>query len=70
MLISTTTNATSEIGSVATSSFGAVAPFIYLIFGIIIAFFVAEIIIDMVAQKKHDREIDDTLDRLHTSIDL
>lgn len=53
MLFSTSTNPYGGLGGVATSFFADIAPFIYLVLGIAIAFFIIEIIIGIVSRQKN-----------------
>ena len=53
MLFSTTTNPYDGLGGVATGFFSDIAPFVYLVLGIAIAFFIIEIIIGIVSRQKN-----------------
>jgi hypothetical protein len=53
MLFSSTTDAYGGLGGVATSFFSDIAPFIYIILGIALAFFIIEIIIGIVSRQKN-----------------
>lgn len=61
MLFSTSTNPYSGFGNISSIFFNDIAPFIYFIFGIVIAFYIIEYIIDLFApidiiSKKRDRK--------------
>lgn len=53
MLFSSTTDAYGGLGGVATSFFADIAPFIYIVLGIALAFFIVEIIIGIVSRQKN-----------------
>lgn len=69
-MIATSSNVVGEIGSVATATFLSVAPIVYFIVGIVLAFFFAGILIDIIAQKKIDKRIETSLEILHDAEDL
>jgi len=69
MLISPT-NVVGEIGTVSTSVFSSVAPFFYVVLGIVIAFFIGEIVMNIVSERKLDKRIADTLERSRAARDL
>lgn len=53
MLFSTTTNPYDGLGSIATAFFSDIKPFVILILGIALAFFILDIIIDIIKNKKN-----------------
>jgi hypothetical protein len=53
MLFSTSTNPASGIGSIATSFFSDIAPFVYIILGIALAFLIIDIIMAIVSKDKN-----------------
>lgn len=61
MLFASTTNATGEIGAIATTAFGNVAPFVYFIAGIVLAFWILEMLSNILWSEKQKRE--ETLSR-------
>jgi len=69
-MISTSTNVLGEISSVTSSVFFSVSPYFFFIIGIVVAFFVAEIMIDVANEKKLDKRIADTLERSRATRDL
>lgn len=56
MLFASTTNATAELGAIASIAFSDVAPFLYFIIGIILAFFILETLIDIMRTEKGKRD--------------
>jgi hypothetical protein len=54
MLFSTSTNPSGGIGSVATSFFADIAPFVYIILGIALAFLIIDIIMVVVSKRKNE----------------
>jgi len=52
MLFSSTTNATAEIGAISSTIFSDVAPFIYFVGGIVLAFFIIEMLISILRENK------------------
>ena len=63
MIISPPTNAFSEIGTVAQSIFDSVSPAVIMIIGILLAFFVVEMIIDSVSYRSLNEKVDRELER-------
>ena len=53
MLFSSSTNPYSGMGGVASSFFGDIAPFIYLVLGIALAFLIIDIILGIVSKQKN-----------------
>jgi len=53
MLFSTSTNPSGGIGSVATSLFSDIAPFVYIVLGIALAFLIIDIIIGLYSNQKN-----------------
>lgn len=53
MLFSSSTNPYTGMGNVATGFFSDIAPFIYLVLGIAIAFLIIDIIIGIVSKQKN-----------------
>lgn len=54
MLFSTSTNPYSGLGDVASSFFSDIAPFIYLILGIALAFLIIDIIMGLVSRRNNN----------------
>ena len=54
MLFSTSTNPLGGIGGIATSFFSDIAPFVYIILGIALAFLIIDIIIAVVSKRKNE----------------
>jgi len=69
MLISPT-NVIGEIGTVSTSAFSTIAPIVYIVMGIALAFFIAEILINIVSERNLDKRISDTVERSRAARDL
>jgi hypothetical protein len=63
MLFSSTTNAYSELSAVASTAFNDFWPYLVLVIGIPLAFFIIEMLIGLVADSRKDREVMDRADR-------
>jgi len=61
--MSTSSNVIGEIGSVASATFSEISPVFYMIAGIVLAFLVGNILIDIANDNRLDREISDTISR-------
>lgn len=63
MLISTSTNTLQQIGLVSSDTFSSVLPFLYVIIGILLAFFIVSMIIDALQWNKLEEKVDSELKR-------
>lgn len=61
MLISSSTNAYQQIGLVSTNIFTSILPFLYLVLGIILAFFIVELIIDTIRTSQSDKKVQEKM---------
>lgn len=52
MLFQTATSTISDLGAVSSTAFNDIAPWVYLVAGIVLAFFIIEYLIDLTAQRE------------------
>jgi hypothetical protein len=63
MLFSTSSNTLAEIGSVSSDTFSSILPFLYLIIGVLLAFFIVAMIIDTLQWNKLEEKVERELKR-------
>lgn len=64
-MIATSTDVLGEIGTAGSSMLSSIAPLLYLIIGIVLAIFIAEMALDISRQKKEDARVEEVLRRSH-----
>jgi hypothetical protein len=57
MLFSTSTDPYGGLGGVASGFFADISPFVYLVLGIALAFFIIDIIIGIVSKQRNDKTL-------------
>jgi len=53
-----TTDVYGGLGTVSTDIFNSILPYVILVMGIALGFFIVEFLIDLVAQRRSDRRVD------------
>lgn len=64
MLFQSATSTVSEIGVVSSNAFSSISPYLYLVIGLVLAFFILEMLIDIIATSKSDKKLYDRIDSI------